>query len=775
MIPAFITKSHIVEAMRRISREGVPPRRNGRVYCLVKDGNHFPPKYTIALAHQVSTGQCLRSDKFSGGAESNSFLKTRGFNIVECNCGGSYRAGSITFPSGSSKKRRHITRPTRHSERCHECKIRVHELLERIYGKCLQNHKFSWPAHLSSYEGTSIYSALRNVVTVLEKYRGFGFGDFVRAEKLASCDFWVPDPGFIVEFDESQHFTSPRKLALSAYPGDQPLGFSRERWIALCEQHNAKDDDPPYRDEQRSWYDALRDFVPSLKGCGPTVRLYARDFAWCSLDPENSDDRQRFSAIALQDAAPAIRTTVDTSTSVAPMASSLRVALIFPKVNRGTSHGVPPEGAGAQEPDIPTLASFRGETIDFALFPEGYIRSSDAKRIKSLKKLARDLNAPLLVGAIERGIDSTNRVWQVLYRFNSDGSWPHHVYTKHSTAKAVAFERQDWEPSVMLPTFEVGGVEAGATICHDQYLGLLPRFLAKRGARLWINPSFDNVTDIKWSSILRLRAVENRFFALCTLHDDVQESSASGRRMSNKTRKRKKTRPFAFSPDGNELSARRAGSEVEQPLSKCNESGIIYVVDLDMRAVDDPLDWSRLPPAEKPKSARKGGGRKPVRVALRGGQPSILGRSGWQTIEAGCRVETNHGSVYVGVVLKERFLDAAACFRILDCAYQMECAPIIWNHWDRLPTSSARLATLMMGRAIECCSPILVSDRDGIHELVELSNRSKLPARRTIETSGETIVDVGNAWGLKNAFKIVTKHVTRGMRGSVLDRYRRLV
>lgn len=757
MIPAFITKSHILEAIRRISRKGVPPRRNGRGYCLVKDGNHFPPKYTIALAHQIATGQDLRSDKFSGGSESNNFLMTRGFNIVACNCGGSYR--SRFTPSEPSKKRSHIIRPTRHSERCYECKIRVSEILERIYGKCLQNHKFSWPTHLCSYEGTSIYSALRNVRTVLEKYRGFGIGDFVRAKTLASCDFWVPDPGFIVEFDESQHFTSPRKLALSAYPGDQPLGFSRERWSELCEQHSAKDEDPPYRDEQRAWYDTLRDFVPLLKGLGRTVRLYARDFAWCSLDANSSDDQRRFSAIALHDATPAIRTTVDTNPSVAPMASSLRVALIFPKVNRGTSHGVPPEGAGAQEPDIPTLASFRGETIDFALFPEGYIRSSDAKRIKSLKKLARDLNAPLLVGAIDRSVDSTGRVWQALLYFDPDGSY-RRVYTKHSTADAVAFEKLDWDPNVMFPTFELGNVRVGATICHDQYLGLLPRFLAKRGARVWVNPSFDNVSEIKWSSILRLRAVENRFFALCTLHDK---------------RRGRSTHPFAFSPDGRELLGRQAGCDDARPLSKCNESGTIYIVDLDMSAVDEPLDWSRLPRAEKPKRVRKGKPLKPVRVALRGGGPAILRRSGWQTIEARCRVETKHGSVYVGVVPQEQILDSAACFRILDYAKQMQCAPIIWNHWDRLPTDSARLATLMMGRAIECCAPMLISDGDGIHELIELANRIKIPIRRTIESTGEAIVDVGYAWGLTNAFRIVTKWLSPDMKGSALDRYKSLV
>ena len=311
----------------------------------------------------------------------------------------------------------------------------------------------------------------------------------------------------------------------------------------------------------------------------------------------------------------------------------------------------------------------------------------------------------------------------------------------------------------MLPTFELAGVRAGATICHDHYLGLLPRFLAGCGARLWVNPSYQNVTDIKWSSILRLRAVENRFFALCTLHCDVHGRG---------------THPFAFAPDGSELSARQAGSEVAKPLSECREAGNVYIIDLDMTAVEKPLDWAMLPMAGKPKSARNGHPRHPVQVALRGGQPAVLGCSGWNIVHAGSRVETNHGPVYVGVVPKERILDAAACFRVLDRAKEMECAPIIWNRWEQLPADSGRLATLMMGRAIECCAPIVVSDRDGIRELVELSNRNKIPARRTMEASGEAIVDTGNAWGLDSAFKIVAKHLPPDMRTRALDRYRRL-
>ena len=72
------------------------------------------------------------------------------------------------------------------------------------------------------------------------------------------------------------------------------MGFSRGRWISLCEKHNARDNDPPYRDEQRAWYDTLRDIIPSLEGLQPTVRIYASDYAWCSLNPDSSNNLRQF-------------------------------------------------------------------------------------------------------------------------------------------------------------------------------------------------------------------------------------------------------------------------------------------------------------------------------------------------------------------------------------------------------------------------------------------------------------------------------------------------
>lgn len=119
-------------------------------------------------------------------------------------------------------------------------------------------------------------------------------GDFVRTQNLPHCDYFVPNPGFLVEFDESQHFTQPRKLSLQKYPENLKVGFSVAQWAALCDAINAKDNDPPFRDEQRAWYDTLRDFLPEIKGLEPTVRLYSKGMQWCLLDPDNPTDIARF-------------------------------------------------------------------------------------------------------------------------------------------------------------------------------------------------------------------------------------------------------------------------------------------------------------------------------------------------------------------------------------------------------------------------------------------------------------------------------------------------
>jgi hypothetical protein len=182
-----------------------------------------------------------------------------------------------------------------HSDHCRACKERVRELLAAIYGHCHVNRSFSWPARPGDYEQTPIGAALRRICAGVGDLRGHR--DFIKSAQVPPCDFFVLDPPFILEFDESQHFSRPRLLSLSLYPDEFKAGFSIRRWKELCREIDAKDHEPIDRDERRAWYDTLRDLVPTLHGFKPTVRLYAGEYQWCALDSRASKDLEKFCAI----------------------------------------------------------------------------------------------------------------------------------------------------------------------------------------------------------------------------------------------------------------------------------------------------------------------------------------------------------------------------------------------------------------------------------------------------------------------------------------------
>jgi hypothetical protein len=185
----------------------------------------------------------------------------------------------------------------RHSERCKKCKETIRTMLEKIFGRVETNFQFDVTPSFDEFKNTQYYEDLKVIFTKLQEYRGFR--SFVKAKLLPKCDFFVPNPGFIVEFDETQHFTIPRKITLENYLSNLRLGFDKEKWIRLCDNLKRKDNDPnvPFRDEQRAWYDTIRDFLPALKNLQPTVRLFSKDFVWCSLNSNNEEDIKKFEKI----------------------------------------------------------------------------------------------------------------------------------------------------------------------------------------------------------------------------------------------------------------------------------------------------------------------------------------------------------------------------------------------------------------------------------------------------------------------------------------------
>lgn len=288
MIPQNIERRDIIKAIREIDSNGVPSGRRSRKFLLEYNGKHYPPKYIISLANKHANGKELDSSGFGGGVETNNFLRALGFTIVNIP-----PSKNNVKPLRKQNRKKHLR--AQHDERCPDCKQTIKRLLEKVYGRVEQNYKFGVGVKPEDFRDSPNYHKLKKIYRSLQSHRGFS--EFVKAKALPSVDFFAPDPGLIVEFDESQHFTQQRKATLESYPTGLKLGFDRERWMALCEETSAKDNDPPYRDEQRAWYDTLRDFLPTIKGLEPTVRLYAEDFEWCRLDPDSPSDVKKFKDI----------------------------------------------------------------------------------------------------------------------------------------------------------------------------------------------------------------------------------------------------------------------------------------------------------------------------------------------------------------------------------------------------------------------------------------------------------------------------------------------
>ncbi len=101
-------------------------------------------------------------------------------------------------------------------------------------------------------------------------------------------DFYLPNFNLAIEFDELQHFTHERGITFAHYPID---GFSYdiERWKKLCEMKK-NDSEPPCRDWQRAFRDAVRDIRARENGL-PLIRLYVKDFDKKSFENDATIDK----------------------------------------------------------------------------------------------------------------------------------------------------------------------------------------------------------------------------------------------------------------------------------------------------------------------------------------------------------------------------------------------------------------------------------------------------------------------------------------------------
>jgi len=82
-IPRNIKKEHIISALAAIDAEGYPKAHESTRYSLVYEGRKYPPVWVIRTANIFANREPLDTSLFSGGEQSNNFLRKFGFRIVK--------------------------------------------------------------------------------------------------------------------------------------------------------------------------------------------------------------------------------------------------------------------------------------------------------------------------------------------------------------------------------------------------------------------------------------------------------------------------------------------------------------------------------------------------------------------------------------------------------------------------------------------------------------------------------------------------------------------
>lgn len=112
-----------------------------------------------------------------------------------------------------------------------------------------------------------------------------------------AVDYLIESKKLIIEYDERQHFSPQRQIALENYPDEIKINYDKQKWILICKNYydyvkankhyNKEGIEDKGRVEQRAYYDSVRDIEASKAGY-KLIRIKHKDFDWIN----NSDEEK---------------------------------------------------------------------------------------------------------------------------------------------------------------------------------------------------------------------------------------------------------------------------------------------------------------------------------------------------------------------------------------------------------------------------------------------------------------------------------------------------
>lgn len=153
-------------------------------------------------------------------------------------------------------------------------------------GLVLTSQSIEW---LSQQGHWALPDAAASARVVLERIwqalKGDPDGYASRQPRRLTGDFVHEPTGTLIEYDETQHFSSARLATLRLYAAGCSLGFDRDEYMKLCTRW-CREADAKWknkeatgfpgqfgRQRQRAYYDALRDLATPAMGRPALVRV----------------------------------------------------------------------------------------------------------------------------------------------------------------------------------------------------------------------------------------------------------------------------------------------------------------------------------------------------------------------------------------------------------------------------------------------------------------------------------------------------------------------
>lgn len=520
-----VKKEHVDTAIKMFlaEYEKHPPAQNT---YLIHHGRLLPAKHIRGLAYKVAFNQEISKTDYTGGKETADFFLQRGFRIR-------YK-GEILEPEPLKEEPKIIVKPKISKPKKvklldipTEKKIKIsakgvieqknalQKILNKLYdGDIVSEKTFEWMRTPSVIDGD-----FKKVYDSLVNYRGDK--NFAKKNMTLRCDFVCEGQKIIFEYDERQHFTQARYLALNSYP-EIPTFFDRALWLKACADIQANDRQPINRDEGRAYYDSVRDIQAYLNGY-KLIRIMHGQIDFTAADAE---ERLKH----LIDGNPSNK-------KIIPINSAANIKLIDKETLKIALY-IQTVANHNEKDFFDMVDAINKENVDILVFPEFFwlpgierfprlqIDNGEYSKeiIDACLRVSKNLNCAIVINDYNED-GAIYSIYANAYATKDESKLA--VYLKHTMTEYSPFEMngyKNWYKKLFKP-IKLKGYTIGLTICYDCNHAVFSRMYGLQNVDIILNSTGGNVIYNKWYRYNAARAIENNCYTFSTMGGEQKDNS----------------------------------------------------------------------------------------------------------------------------------------------------------------------------------------------------------------------------------------------------------